>query len=101
MAYAQSIKGFTLLANGSVEWKSDCLQIITKALSDIEYVRSLQGRLGELVTAAYVKCLAYTHGWSNLQETLSLGHIANPRLARRLTNRGNHCAPRRNFHKRA
>lgn len=37
-------------------------EIITKALSDIEYVRSLRGRLGTLVIDAYVKCLGYTHG---------------------------------------
>lgn len=38
------------------------VQIINKALSDIEYVRSLEGRLGQLVTEAYVRCLTYTHG---------------------------------------
>lgn len=38
------------------------VQIISKALSDIEYVRSLEGRLGRLVTEAYVRCLTYTHG---------------------------------------
>lgn len=39
-------------------------QIIDRALSDIEYVRSLKGRLGELVTDAYIRCLGYTHGRS-------------------------------------
>lgn len=38
------------------------VQIITKALSDIEYVRSLEGGLGQIVTEAYVRCLTYTHG---------------------------------------
>ncbi|TVY80511.1 Vacuolar membrane amino acid uptake transporter fnx2 [Lachnellula suecica] len=39
-------------------------QIIDRAVSDLDYVRSLQGRLGELVTAAYIKCLGYTHAVS-------------------------------------
>lgn len=48
-------------------------QIIRKALSDIEYVRSLQGRLGRLVTEAYVRCLTYTHGmYTSTETTLSL-----------------------------
>ncbi|KUJ07478.1 MFS general substrate transporter [Mollisia scopiformis] len=38
--------------------------IISKALSDIGYVRSLHGRLGRLVTEAYIRCLTYTHGVS-------------------------------------
>jgi hypothetical protein len=37
-------------------------QIITKALNDLGYVRGLRGTLGTLVTNAYIKCLAYTHG---------------------------------------
>ena len=41
---------------------TDPSQIITRALSDIEYVRSLRGRLGNLVTEAYIRCLGYTHG---------------------------------------
>lgn len=31
-------------------------------LSDIEYVRNLDGKLGEVVTNVYVNCLSYTHG---------------------------------------
>ncbi|KAF4627684.1 hypothetical protein G7Y89_g10464 [Cudoniella acicularis] len=45
----------------SLEGMQDREQIIKSALSDIEYVRSLKGDLGAIVTAAYVKCLAYTH----------------------------------------
>lgn len=42
---------------------TDCYaQIIARALSDIEYVRSLHGRVGKLVTEAYIRCLGYTHG---------------------------------------
>jgi hypothetical protein len=37
-------------------------QIISRSLADIEYVRSLHGRLGKLVTEAYITCLGYTHG---------------------------------------
>ncbi|TGO56817.1 hypothetical protein BOTNAR_0215g00120 [Botryotinia narcissicola] len=36
--------------------------IIERALSDIEYVRNLDGKLGELVKSVYVNCLSYTHG---------------------------------------
>ena len=35
--------------------------IINRALSDIEYVKQLQGKLGELVTKVYVEFLGYTH----------------------------------------
>ena len=41
---------------------ADSGQIINRALSDIGYVTSLKGLLGEIVTEAYVKCLTYTHG---------------------------------------
>ncbi|THV48021.1 hypothetical protein BGAL_0273g00160 [Botrytis galanthina] len=37
-------------------------KIIERALSDIEYVRNLDGELGELVKNVYVNCLSYTHG---------------------------------------
>ncbi|PVH69662.1 MFS general substrate transporter [Cadophora sp. DSE1049] len=47
-------------------------EIITKALSDIEYVRSLEGRLGRLVTEAYVRCLTYTHGVSLIGSAVAL-----------------------------
>jgi hypothetical protein len=39
-------------------------KIIERALSDIEYVRSLRGNLGEVVTEIYIKCLGQTHGTS-------------------------------------
>ncbi|ESZ91294.1 efflux pump antibiotic resistance protein [Sclerotinia borealis F-4128] len=39
-------------------------QIIERALSDIEYVRALDGKLGELVTNVYVNCLSNTHAVS-------------------------------------
>ncbi|OCK73579.1 putative tetracycline-efflux transporter [Lepidopterella palustris CBS 459.81] len=39
-------------------------EIMDRALADIEYVQSLKGHLGEIVTRAYVKCLEYTHGVS-------------------------------------
>lgn len=42
--------------------RTDLLQIIDRALSDLEYVRSLKGHVGELVTQAYIKSLSYTHG---------------------------------------
>ncbi|KAE9364881.1 major facilitator superfamily transporter [Stipitochalara longipes BDJ] len=48
----------------SLEGIDGMQDIINRALSDIEYVRSLEGRLGKLVTAAYVRCLGYTHGVS-------------------------------------
>lgn len=50
------------------------LQIISKALADLEYVRSLHGKLGRLVTEAYVRCLTYTHGMYTyfLLETIML-----------------------------
>ncbi|KAH6719494.1 major facilitator superfamily domain-containing protein [Leptodontidium sp. MPI-SDFR-AT-0119] len=47
-------------------------KIITKALSDIEYVRSLEGRLGQIVTEAYVRCLTYTHGVSLVGSMVAL-----------------------------
>ncbi|KAA8573503.1 hypothetical protein EYC84_005088 [Monilinia fructicola] len=39
-------------------------RIIERALSDIEYVRGLEGKLGEIVTNVYVNCLSYTHAVS-------------------------------------
>ncbi|KAH8655148.1 major facilitator superfamily domain-containing protein [Tricladium varicosporioides] len=36
-------------------------QIISRALSDLEYVRLLKGHLGTIITSAYIKSLAYTH----------------------------------------
>jgi Na+/glutamate symporter len=45
----------------ALEGRKDREKVITKALSDIEYVKQLQGKLGELVTKAYVECLGYTH----------------------------------------
>ncbi|KAL5313521.1 hypothetical protein ACEPPN_017941 [Leptodophora sp. 'Broadleaf-Isolate-01'] len=47
-------------------------KIITKALSDIEYVRSLEGGLGQIVTEAYVRCLTYTHGVSLVGSMVAL-----------------------------
>ncbi|CAG8957313.1 hypothetical protein HYFRA_00010736 [Hymenoscyphus fraxineus] len=46
--------------------------IISRALNDIEYVRLLEGKLGELVVAAYVKCLAYTHAVSLIGALIAL-----------------------------
>jgi hypothetical protein len=40
-------------------------KIIERALSDIEYVRSLSGNLGKVVTEIYIKCLGQTHGTSS------------------------------------
>jgi hypothetical protein len=37
-------------------------QIMNKALTDIAYVQSLKGHVGDLVVHAYVQCLEYTHG---------------------------------------
>jgi hypothetical protein len=37
-------------------------QIIEKAVSNIEYVLHLEGRLQEIVVKAYVTGLEYTHG---------------------------------------
>lgn len=48
------------LEESSANWG----QIIERSLSDIGYVTSLEGRLREIVTEAYVKCLTYTHGKS-------------------------------------
>lgn len=45
-----------------LEGRSDREEILSRSLADIEYVVNLKGRLGGIVTAAYVKCLAYTHG---------------------------------------
>lgn len=56
----------------SLEGMDGMDQIISKALSDIEYVRSLEGRLGQLVTEAYVRCLTYTHGVSLIGSTVAL-----------------------------
>ncbi|KAF7898961.1 uncharacterized protein EAF01_008174 [Botrytis porri] len=39
-------------------------KIIEQALSDIEYVRNLDGKLGELVKIVYVNCLSFTHAVS-------------------------------------
>ncbi|RDW91785.1 MFS general substrate transporter-53 [Coleophoma crateriformis] len=47
-------------------------QIITKALSDIEYVRSLRGWVGQIVTEAYIRSLAYTHSISLIGEMVAL-----------------------------
>ncbi|CZR61827.1 related to multidrug resistance protein [Phialocephala subalpina] len=47
-----------------LEGRKHLQEIIEKSLSDIEYVRNLHGRLGRLVTEAYVRCLTYTHGVS-------------------------------------
>jgi hypothetical protein len=45
----------------ALEGRKDREEIITKALSDIKYVKQLHGKLSELVTKAYVECLGYTH----------------------------------------
>ncbi|CAL3973329.1 unnamed protein product [Diplocarpon coronariae] len=37
-------------------------RIIGRALSDIEYVRSLGGQLGQIVTQLHVNSLAFSHG---------------------------------------
>jgi hypothetical protein len=55
-------------------------QIINRSLSDIEYVRSLQGRLGCLVTEAYIRCLGYTHGMDLLHSVFKA--CRNPILTR-------------------
>jgi len=36
--------------------------IIKRSLADLEYVKGLTGKVGEAVTAAYIRCLTYTHG---------------------------------------
>ncbi|KAF7872240.1 hypothetical protein EAF04_003164 [Stromatinia cepivora] len=46
--------------------------IIERALSDIEYVRSLEGKLGEVVTSVYVNCLSYTHAVSVFAAIIAL-----------------------------
>lgn len=46
----------------SLEGTDGMNEIISRALSDIEYVRTLRGQVGEVVTEVYVKCLGYTHG---------------------------------------
>ncbi|KAH8591517.1 major facilitator superfamily domain-containing protein, partial [Bisporella sp. PMI_857] len=38
--------------------------VIERSLKDLEYVKGLEGRLGEVVTRAYIRCLTYTHGTS-------------------------------------
>ncbi|EPE32005.1 MFS general substrate transporter [Glarea lozoyensis ATCC 20868] len=45
----------------ALEGKKNREDIINRALSDIEYVKGLHGKLGELVTKVYVDCLGYTH----------------------------------------
>lgn len=55
-----------------LEGRKNLQEIIEKSLSDIEYVRSLHGRLGQLVTAAYVRCLTYTHGVSLVGSIVAL-----------------------------
>jgi hypothetical protein len=37
-------------------------ELIEKALSDLEFVKGLKGKVGQIVTEAYIRCLAYTHG---------------------------------------
>ncbi|KAF7942589.1 uncharacterized protein EAE97_006043 [Botrytis byssoidea] len=46
--------------------------IIERALSDIEYVRNLDGKLGELVKIVYVNCLSYTHALSVFAAVVAL-----------------------------
>jgi hypothetical protein len=45
----------------ALEGRNNREDIINRALSDIEYVKGLHGKLGELVTKVYVECLGYTH----------------------------------------
>jgi hypothetical protein len=45
----------------ALEGRDNREEIISRALSDIEYVKQLHGKLGEVVTRAYVECLGYTH----------------------------------------
>ncbi|KAF7960104.1 hypothetical protein EAE96_001703 [Botrytis aclada] len=47
-------------------------KIIEHALSDIEYVRNLDGTLGELVKEVYVNCLSYTHAVSVFAAVVAL-----------------------------
>ncbi|KAF7940449.1 uncharacterized protein EAE98_000576 [Botrytis deweyae] len=47
-------------------------KIIERALSDIEYVRNLDGELGELVKNVYVNCLSYTHAVSVFAAVVAL-----------------------------
>ncbi|KAN0099992.1 MFS general substrate transporter [Hyaloscypha variabilis] len=56
----------------SLEGIDGMQNIINRSLSDIEYVRSLEGRLGKLVTEAYVRCLGYTHGVSLFGSVVAL-----------------------------
>jgi len=37
-------------------------EIIGRALTDVDFVTGLKGRVGEIVTTAYVRCLGFTHG---------------------------------------
>lgn len=38
------------------------MQIIQRALSDLEYVKSLTGQTRDVVVEAYVQSFEYTHG---------------------------------------
>lgn len=45
-------------------------KIISRVLSDLEYVQLLKGHLGTIVTSAYIKSLAYTHGKCSYLDTV-------------------------------
>lgn len=45
-----------------LEGMQDREEIVEGALSDVEFVKGLTGRVGEIVTSVYIRCLAYTHG---------------------------------------
>ncbi|KAF7874623.1 uncharacterized protein EAF02_008600 [Botrytis sinoallii] len=47
-------------------------KIIERALSDVEYVRNLDGELEELVKSVYVNCLTYTHAVSVFAAVVAL-----------------------------
>jgi hypothetical protein len=56
----------------SLEGRDGREEIIERALSDIDYVIGPKGRLGDLVTAAYVQCLTDTHGISLIGAIVAL-----------------------------
>lgn len=45
-----------------LEGRFDREEVLEKSLASIEYVVNLKGKLGDVVTTAYVTCLTYTHG---------------------------------------
>ncbi|KAI9825531.1 MAG: hypothetical protein M1819_000523 [Sarea resinae] len=50
-----------VVLEGKLEDVEGKAEIIDRALSDVQYVQALKGRVAELVISAYVQCLMYTH----------------------------------------